>query len=123
MPDRSGTYLVKQIETLGGEVISGAVCNTNKPFDVSYATPKVSFTTHYFPVNSGKGNWVYAYSIASAGESHDAKGTYTLQTTDKVGVLLLSMSGSDHVVFHGFDGNIPSRYKFDLVEASVQTCP
>lgn len=122
-PDRAGTYLVKQIQTLGGETISGAVCNTLKPFDVSYVTPKVSFVTHYFPTNGGQGNWAYAYTIDSAGESHDANGTYTLKPTDKPGVLLLNMIGSDHVVFHGFDGKVPSRYQFDLVEASVKTCP
>ncbi len=122
-PDRPGPYLVKQTETLGGESISGMICNTLQPFDVTYATPHVTFVTHYFPQDGSRGKWAYAYSIASAGESHEANGAYTLQPTKEAGVLLLSMSGSDHVVFHGFDGKVPSRYKFDLVPGSGATCP
>ncbi len=108
---------------MGGETISGTVCNTLQPFDVSYVTPKVSFVTHYYPKDGAQGSWSYAYTLKSAGESHDARGTYTLAPTDQAGVLLLNMKGSDHVVFHGFDGNVPSRYQFDLVEAAVKTCP
>lgn len=122
-PDQSSSYLVKQIITLGGESVSGAVCNLGQPFDVAYATPKVNFVTHYIPTGAFKGNWTYSYSIASAGESHDAVGTYTLAPADPPGVLLLTMSGSDHVVFKGFDGKVPSRYQFNLVPASVKTCP
>jgi hypothetical protein len=119
-----GPYVVKQIETLGGESISGIVCSVTKPFSVLSVTPRVTFTFYFVPQNAGHGNVSYAYTIESAGESHDAKGTYTLSPVDKAGTLQLSMSVSDHVVFKGFDGNIPNRYKFNLVpSAETTSCP
>ncbi len=118
-----GPYTVKQTETLGGETISGMVCSILKPFAVNYQTPPAPFTTAYTPKDAQGGTWSYAYSIPKAGESHDAKGSYTLSGPNKDGVLTLTMTGSDHVVFKGFDGNIPSRYKFDLVPAVGAPCP
>ena len=64
----------------------------------------------------------YAYSIPSAGESHSATGTYSLSGPDQDGTLHLAMSVSDHVIFKGFDGNIPNRYAFDLT-ATDTACP
>ena len=119
-----GPYVVKQIETLGGEVISGIVCSVTKPFSVLSVTPHATFTFYFVPQNAQHGNVSYAYTIPSAGESHDAKGTYTLNPVDKAGTLQLSMAVSDHVVFKGFDGNIPNRYKFNLVpSAETTSCP
>lgn len=118
-----GPYVVKQIETLGGEVISGFVCDLRKPFTVNFTTPKVSFTVIFSPKEANTGGVVYKYSIPSAGESHDAAGNYTINTISTDGTLQLSFSVSDHVVFKGFDGNIPNRYKFNLVPDLTQTCP
>ncbi len=118
-----GPYTVKQIETLGGESISGTVCSTTKPFTVLSATPHVTFNFNFVPLDAQHGNVTYAYSIASAGESHDASGTYTLAGVDKVGTLQLSLTVSDHVVFKGFDGNIPNHYKFNLVPSESPLCP
>lgn len=118
-----GPYTVKQIETLGGEAISGTVCSTTKPFSVLSVTPKVTFTFNFVPKDAQRGNVTYSYSISSAGESHDAVGTYTLTGVDKAGTLQLSLAVSDHVVFKGFDGKIPNRYKFNLVPSGGPPCP
>jgi hypothetical protein len=118
-----GPYTVKQIETLGGEAISGTVCSTSKPFSVLSVTPHVTFTFNFVPLDAQRGNVTYAYSIPSAGETHDATGTYTLAGVDKAGTLQLSLTVSDHVVFKGFDGNIPNRYKFNLVPSGSPPCP
>jgi len=118
-----GPYIVKQIESLGGETISGTVCSVRQPFSVLSVTPHVTFTFYFVPQDVHHGNVSYAYSIPSAGESHDAKGTYSLAEVDKDGTLQLSMSVSDHVVFKGFDGNIPNIYKFNLVPSGNTPCP
>jgi len=115
--------VVKQIETLGGEVISGVVCSVKLPFIVNSVTPRVSFDFVFAPVDARHGQVTYSYSIPSAGESHDAKGNYTIRAASEDGTLLLSLAVSDHVVFKGFDGNIPNRYKFDLVPSTTVTCP
>jgi hypothetical protein len=123
LPDiNSGPYVVKQIETLGGEVISGMVCNTAQPFSVLSNTPHVTFTFFFAPLDALHGKVSYAYSIPSAGESHDAAGTYSLSQVDKGGTLQLSLTVSDHVVFKGFDGNIPNHYKFNLVPSPGTPC-
>ena len=118
-----GPYTVKQIETLGGEAISGTVCSTTRPFSVLSVTPHATFTFNFVPLEAQRGNVMYAYSIPSAGESHDAAGTYTLAGVDKAGTLQLSLTVSDHVVFKGFDGNIPNHYKFNLVPSEGPPCP
>jgi hypothetical protein len=115
--------VVKQIETLGGEAISGVVCSVSPPFSVNSVTPKVSFVFVFAPLDARHGTVAYKYSIPSAGESHDATGNYTLSSAGTDGTLLLSLTVSDHVVFKGFDGNIPLRYKFDLVPSTTVTCP
>ncbi len=119
----AGPYVVKQIETLGGEVISGFVCSLTQPFSVLSITPKVTFTFYFVPQNAQQGKVSYTYSIPDAGESHDAAGTYSLNPLDKDGTLQLSMSVSDHVVFKGFDGNIPNKYLFNLVPSGSTSCP
>ena len=124
LPDiQSRPYVVKQIETLGGEVISGAVCNLTQPFSVLSVTPKVSFSFVFVPQNSGSGKVSYSYSIQSAGETHDAAGTYKVSSVDNAGTLQVSLVVSDHVVFKGFDGNLPVSYKFDLVPSGATGCP
>ncbi len=115
-------YVVKQIETLGGEAISGFVCSLMQPFGVLSVTPHVTFTLNFLPQNGQQGKVSYAYSIPDAGESHDAAGTYTLSQVGTDGTMQLSMSVSDHVVFKGFDGNIPNRYKFNLVPSDSTSC-
>jgi|SRR5579859_658850 len=122
-PGSGGPYVVKQVETLGGETISGGVCSLTQPFLVHSTTPKVTFNFVFVPLDAKHGSVTYVYSIPSAGESHDAKGTYTISPPDPDGTLHLSLSVSDHVVFHGFDGNIPLSYKFDLVPAVNVPCP
>lgn len=117
-----GAYSVKQIQTLGGESISGLVCDIRQPFVVNAATSKVAWVFLFTPAaNGGSGNVSYTYSIPSAGESHDATGTYRVTDSDQSGTRHVNLGVSDHVVFKGFDGNIPVRYKFDLVPAP--TCP
>jgi hypothetical protein len=124
LPDISiKPYVVKQIETLGGEVISGVVCSLTKPFSVLSVTPHVTFSFYFVPQNTQRGTVSYAYTIASAGESHDATGTYSLNQVQNDGTLQLSMTASDHVVFKGFDGNIPTQYKFNLVPSGNISCP
>lgn len=122
-PRSGGPFVVKQTQTLGGEKISGFVCNLTQPFQVTVAAPEVTFLFNYFPVAADHGRWNYAYSLPRAGESHDAKGNYTIRQGSENGVLVLAMTGSDHVVFHGFDGNIPTRYQFNLVPAANLPCP
>jgi hypothetical protein len=122
-PSTHSPYMVKQTQTLGGEKISGSICGVTGTFDVFFATPKINFVTHFYPDSDIRGKWAYAYTITSAGESHEAAGSYSLQRTSKTGELTLSMTGRDHVVFHGFDGNIPSHYTFDLVPALGVPCP
>jgi len=118
-----GPYVVKQVETLGGEVLSGYVCKVTQPFSVTAAAPKVTFVFNFAPLDGQHGNVTYQYSISSAGEMHDAAGTYTLSPLDKVGTLQLSLAVSDHVVFKGFDGKIPNHYKFNLVPVDKSPCP
>jgi hypothetical protein len=118
-----GPYLVKQTHSLGGEAISGQVCSLTKPFTVTSATPKITFTFNFVPIGVDHGNLTYAYSLPSSGESHDAKGTYSVTQASSDGELLLSMAVSDHVVFKGFDGNIPIKYDFQLVPSTQIACP
>ena len=115
-------YVVKQIETLGKETISGFVCSLSQPFTVQAVAPEASWAFVFVPLSAQKGNVSYAYSIPSAGESHQATGTYTIARLDSAGTLQLSLQVSDHVVFKGFDGNIPVRYKFNLVPSSETPC-
>ena len=122
-PGTSGPYIVKQTESLGGETISGQVCNVNDPFTVNNVSPKITFNMDFAPESADHGTLAYAYSFPSLGESHDATGTYTLRQADADGTLLLSMSVSDHVVFNGFDGIIPTHYQFDLVPSMSTSCP
>lgn len=119
----TGPYVVKQIETLGGEVISGIVCNLTQPFNVTAVTPHVTFVFGFVPQDAGHGKVAYAYSIKSAGELHDAGGTYSLSPVGTDGTLQLALSVSDHVVFKGFDGKIPNHYKFNLVPSGSTPCP
>jgi hypothetical protein len=118
----SGPYLVKQTESLGHESIAGQVCRVEQPFSVTATSPRVTFIFSFAPDTGSRGRVTYAYSIPSAGESHDASGTYSISAAGADGTLTLSMAGSDHVVFKGFDGNIPVNYKFDLVPSANTTC-
>jgi hypothetical protein len=117
-----GPYVVQQIETLGHEAISGFVCSLAQPFSVLSVTPEVTFSFVFVPIDEKHGNVTYAYSIPKAGESHQASGTYTLAPISQSSSLQLSLAVSDHVVFKGFDGNIPNRYKFNLVPNSDAPC-
>jgi hypothetical protein len=119
----AGPYVVKQIQTLGGEVLSGYVCKVTQPFSVTAAAPKVTFVFNFAPLDGQHGKVTYKYSIPSAGEMHDAAGTYTLSPLGTDGTLQLSLAVSDHVVFKGFDGNLPHRYKFNLVPVGTSPCP
>ena len=110
-----GPYAVKQTRTLGGETISGTVCSTAAPFRVAAATSKVAWTFLF----DGRGGWSYSYSIPSAGESHNAVGSYTISVPDADATVHLTMSGRDQVAFHGFNGPIPIRYGFDLVPSAT----
>src|SRR5512142_2866752 len=98
LPPSAGPYVVKQIETLGGEVISGVVCSLTQPFSVNSVTPKVSCVFVFVPLYAQHGKVTYKYTIPSAGESHDAAGSYTTSHSSKDGTLLVSLTVSDHVV-------------------------
>src|SRR5439155_160620 len=86
------------------------------------ATPTGTSGFVFIPQDAVHGVVTYAYSIPSAGETHDAKGTYTISPPRPDGTLTLSLSVSDHVVFRGFDGHIPLNYRFDLVPAPAAPC-
>lgn len=119
----TGPYTVEQLVTLGGEKISGTVCDVAQPFVVNVVAPATPFTFNFLPKSSSAGSITYAYNLPKAGESHVASGSYTIASPGTDGKRLLSMTVSDHVVFKGFDGNIPNRYKFNLVPADLSTCP
>ncbi|HYM43668.1 MAG TPA: hypothetical protein VET46_12985 [Steroidobacteraceae bacterium] len=119
-----GPFVVHQIETLGGEKISGGVCQLGEAFVVNFVTPRVAFSALFTPRGDPvAGSVSYQYSIPSAGESHSAHGTYTGLLDGANRSVRISMAVSDHVVLHGFDGNIPNRYKFDLVSTPGASCP
>jgi hypothetical protein len=122
-PSELGLYVVKQIENLGHETISGVVCSLASNFTVSVAAPKVTFDFKFFPHGADRGAWIYAYSIPSAGETHDQAGSYTVSPAAADGTLLVSTSGSDHVTFKGYDGMVPVNYKFNLVPSNETVCP
>lgn len=118
-----GPFVVRQIETLGGERISGGTCHLGDAFVVNFATPKVAFSATFTPRTSPvAGDVSYRYSIPSAGESHDAHGTYSGQVDAKTRTVFIRMSVSDHVVFHHFDGNMPNVYEFELVSTPDAPC-
>ena len=123
IPNPGGPYVVKQVESLGGEVISGQVCSLSHPFFVNSATSKAAWVFNFLPQAANHGSVTYAYSIPSAGEAHTAAGSYTISPPDKDGTLHLSLTVSDHVTFKGFDGKIPLSYKFDLVPSGNTSCP
>ena len=117
-----GPYGVLKTMNMGGEILSGAVCDVRSPFQVGFETPTISWSMAFVPdaaQQGGSGTLSYAYSFPSLGESHDATGTYTMSVPDPTGVRHVALSSSDHVVFNGFDGNIPMSYKFDLVPATA----
>ena len=122
-PNAHGPYVVKQTESLGGETISGDVCSTLAAFNVDAATSRVKWTFKFVPTTTDGGTWKYDYVIAGAGESHDASGNFTLGPAGSDGTLPLSMTGSDHVVFKGFDGQMPVKYAFDLAPSTNTSCP
>jgi hypothetical protein len=114
-----GPFTVKQTESLGGETLSGAVCDLTKQFAVQAVAPAVSWTFLFSPGSATQGTVTYAYSIPSAGETHNASGNYTVGLPAPDGTLVLSMTVRDHVTFNGFDGVIPLNYKFSLVPAAT----
>jgi hypothetical protein len=116
-------YKVKQTTSLGGEVVSGTVCDLTKPFNVTFATPPVTFTIAFRPRDGAGGALSYRYLLPRAGESHDASGTYTASVPGADAVVHVVTQVSDHVVFKGFDGIKPTTYAFDLVPAPDATCP
>ncbi len=123
-PQPALPYVVKQTHSVGGETISGEVCSLTQPFIVNSQTPKVTFNFNFGPTSASQGTLSYAYSVPGAGESDDAHGTYKVTPAGTAdGTLVLAMTVSDHVVFHGFDGNIPLKYDFDLVPSTQTHCP
>ncbi|HYK96863.1 MAG TPA: hypothetical protein VEU77_00575 [Candidatus Acidoferrales bacterium] len=116
-----GPYVVKQTHSLGGETISGQVCNLTRPFLVAAQTPKVAWNFAFVPADAARGAFTYAYSITSAGETHSASGTYTI-TSGGEGTLVLTMTGTDAVAFTGFSGKFPIVYSFNLVPTPVVGC-
>jgi hypothetical protein len=122
-PGATGPFIVKQIESLGHETIAGEVCSIADAFTVAVTAPEVTFAFKFVPEVAEHGKWTYAYSIPRAGETHDASGKYTTSPAGSDGTLLLSMTGSDHVIFKGFDGSPSVKYEFDLVPSRNTACP
>ncbi len=122
-PSTQGPYVVKQTRSLGGETISGEVCSLTDPFQVTVVSPKVTFLFNFIPAAADHGQWTYAYNISQAGETHDAKGNYTIRDAGGDGTLVLSMTGSDGVAFKGFAGPMPISYGFNLVPSLAVSCP
>ena len=123
-PSYYGSYSVKQIVSLGGETISGTVCDVRQPFQVGAVAPRAVWSFMFVPDGAQDGHagaLSYAYEIPSAGESHAATGTYTISDSGPDGVRHVALKVSDHGVFKGFDGNIPASYNFDLVPAQACT--
>ena len=118
-----GPYIVQQTRHAGDESISGQVCSVTSSFVVTFVTGTVTFTISFVPADATHGTLSYAYNFADLGESHNATGTYTLHQIEDDGTLQLNMSASDHVVFNGFDGNIPMNYQFNLVPSMSVICP
>ena len=120
-----GPYQVKQTRTLGHETISGSVCDVRRGFMVNAIAPAVSWNFVFTPTGPDgsqgpvTGTVAYAYNISSAGESHDATGSYAVSGADPDGTRHVSLTVRDHVVFHGFDGVIPVSYSFDLVPTAT----
>jgi hypothetical protein len=121
--DYTGPYVVEKSENLGGETISGFACRLTDTFTVNFNTPKINFVNTYSPTSGSNGTWAYSYSFPSLGETHDASGTYTISRPGVDGKLLLTETGSDHVVFNGFDGKFPVNYSFKLNPAPMPNCP
>jgi hypothetical protein len=116
-------YVVRKTENLGGETLTGIVCDTSRPFSVIVATPTVTFTEAFAPAGPASGSLSYAYAFPDLGESHDATGSYTISGPGPDNVLHLALTGHDHVVFNGFDGQVPVNYRFDLVPTALSDCP
>lgn len=118
-----GPYVVRQTSTFGSERISGSSCRLGDPFVVDFVTRRVAFSALFTPRGGPMAGSVgYAYSVPGAGETHAAQGTYTGQMDVAAHVVHITMSVSDHVVFKGFDGNIPLDYGFDLVPSPGIPC-
>lgn len=122
-----GPYLVKQTMTRGDETLvspAGGIC-TNSIWRVPVNTSTIQFLMVFDPhgVYPGiNGNtFGYYYTFPSLGESHHAEGSYTL-TSKPGGSVTVSISAQDHVVFNGFDGNVPLSYQFDLVPMGSGNC-
>jgi hypothetical protein len=122
-PPGGPPYVVRKSEDLGGETLTGTMCDTSRSFSVIVATPTVTFTEAFAPAGSTSGSLSYAYAFPDLGESHDATGSYTISGPGPDNVLHLALTGRDHVVFNGFDGRVPINYRFDLVPATVSGCP
>jgi hypothetical protein len=115
--------VVRQVITLGDEQVSGFVCRTTDLFTAHMVTPKITFDIAFVPLGPDGGTWSYAYAFPALGETHSATGTYTIAAPDQTWARSLAFSGQDHVVFNGFDGNIPQNYGFDLAPGPVPACP
>jgi len=122
-PSNQGPFVVKQIMSLGHESISGEVCSLTAAFTVFAVAPEVSWNFTFVPGGPNQGKWTYAYSITSAGETHNANGSYTISQVNADGTLLLTMTGSDSVAFKGFSGKFPVNYSFNLVPSGNTSCP
>jgi len=117
-----GPYHAVKVMNLGGETLDGTVCAINQPFVVSMATPKITFDIQFVPTDKTQGTWTYAYNFADLGETHNASGSYTISVPAGDGTRSLTIDGSDHVVFHGFDGSIPMHYVIGLSPSAEATC-
>jgi hypothetical protein len=117
-----GPYHAVKVMDLGGETLDGTVCTINQLFVVSMATPKINFDIQFVPTDKTQGTWTYAYNFPDLGETHDASGGYTISAPAADGTRSLTIDGSDHVVFNGFDGSIPMHYIIGLSPSAEAAC-
>ena len=118
-----GPYQVVKIMNLGGETLDGVVCAINQPFVVHMHTPRINFDISFAPVGRTDGVWTYAYGFPDLGETHDARGQYTISAPAADGTRSLTINGSDHVVFNGFDGPFPMNYVMQLTPTEAVCTP
>ena len=120
--DYLGPYHVVKVMNLGGETLDGTVCAINQLFVVSMVTPGVAFDIQFAPIDKTQGTWTYAYNFPDLGESHEASGSYTISVPAGDSTRSLTIDGSDHVVFNGFDGSFPMHYVMQLSPAVDVPC-
>ncbi len=115
-PGGSGAAIGGSYQISGPGGASGQVCSLAQPFTMK-VNVRISFTVNFTPTDVTKGTWNYQYTIASAGETDTASGSYTI-SAGSGGSLQLVMNGSDVSKFHGGGATVPINFGFTLTPIS-----